>query len=330
MSIFLMPRGSVASRGLVWARRSLAAALIVVLAGAFTAASVGDSYARIGGGSSFGSRGSRTFSTPAPTFTAPRASPIAPGPSYGSGFNSYAQRPGFFSGGFGRGLLGGLVGAGLFGLLFGHGFGGGLGGVSSFIGLILQLGLLYLLFRFIMGFFRGRQPSYGGGLGNAAYRQGPYGGAGQGFGAGYGSGAPAATPLTLDGADFNAFERRLGEIQAVYGAEDIAALRRLATPDMVSHFADELAANARQGVVNRLSDVKLLQGDLSEAWREGATEFATVAMRFSLVDTMVDRASGRIVAGNPTQPDVVTELWTFMRPAGTGPQAWVLSAIQQA
>jgi predicted lipid-binding transport protein (Tim44 family) len=53
-------------------------------------------------------------------------------------------------------------------------------------------------------------------------------------------------------------------------------------------------------------------------------------MRFSLIDTMVDKASGRIVSGNPNQPEEVTELWTFVRAAGSGADAWMLSAIQQA
>ena len=39
--------------------------------------------------------------------------------------------------------------------------------------------------------------------------------------------------------------------------------------------------------------MKLLQGDLAEAWREGDTEYATVAIKFALKDSMVERASGR-------------------------------------
>jgi len=236
----------------------------------------------------------------------------------------YAQRPGFFSGGFGRGLLGGLVGAGLFGLLFGNGFGGGLGGGASIIGLLLQLGLLYLLFRWAMGYFGQRRSLFGAaGIGAAAFRGGA-------LGSGLPGGAPSSVPITLDPADYAVFEQRLAESQALFGSEDLDGLRRLATAEMVNHFASELASNARQGVVNKLSDVRLLQGDLSEAWREGGTDYATVAMRFSLIDVMVDRASGRVVGGNASTPRMVTELWTFTRAAGGGPSGWILSAIQQA
>jgi len=57
-----------------------------------------------------------------------------------------------------------------------------------------------------------------------------------------------------------------------------------------------------------------LKGDLAEAWREGDTDYATVAMKFALKDSMVERASGRTVEGG--ERSEVTELWTFMRARG--------------
>jgi predicted lipid-binding transport protein (Tim44 family) len=130
--------------------------------------------------------------------------------------------------------------------------------------------------------------------------------------------------VTIAADDFNAFERLLGEVESAYSAEDLNRLRAVLTPEMLSYFAEELATNASRGVVNRVSDVKLLQGDLSEAWREGDTEYATVAMRFSVNDQMIDRASGRVIDGGPEE---ATEVWTFMRTRGG---SWLLSAIQQS
>ena len=46
---------------------------------------------------------------------------------------------------------------------------------------------------------------------------------------------------------------------------------------MLSYYLEDFNANASRGVINRLSDIKLLQGDPAEAWREGDTEFCTVA-----------------------------------------------------
>ena len=87
-------------------------------------------------------------------------------------------------------------------------------------------------------------------------------------------------------------------------------LRATLTPELLSYFSEELAANASRGVINRVTDVKLIQGDLAEAWREGRNDHATVAMKFALRDSMVERASGRIKGG---QQSGVTELWTFVR-----------------
>jgi predicted lipid-binding transport protein (Tim44 family) len=95
---------------------------------------------------------------------------------------------------------------------------------------------------------------------------------------------------------------------------------------MESYFTQDMAANAAKGVVNKVLDVKLLQGDLAEAWREGNDEYASVAMHFGLVDKTLDRTSGKIVEGSE-QPIEATEIWTFQRSVGGN---WVLSAIQQA
>ncbi len=305
----------------IFARRAFVA-LAIAVASSLLPMTAAD--ARLGGGGSFGSRGSRSFSMPSATPTAPRVSPFqsSAAPRPGFGFNNGFARPGFFGGGFGRGLLGGFLGAGLFGMLFGGGFGGGLGGGMSFIGLILQLGLLFLVVRFLMNMFRNRQTAgFGGNV--SAFGGSPMGGSGAGA-------RPQTTPITIGPDDYQAFERRLTESQYAYGEGDIGALRRVATAEMAGNFEQELAGNARQGLVNKLSDVRLLQGDLSEAWRENGNDFATVAMKFSLIDATVETSSGRLVSGNATQPQVVTEVWTFTRPAAAAPDRWVLSAIQQA
>jgi predicted lipid-binding transport protein (Tim44 family) len=135
---------------------------------------------------------------------------------------------------------------------------------------------------------------------------------------------PAAESVTITNSDYDAFERLLGEIQSAYSREDLSDLRARVTPEMLSYFSEELAGNASRGLINRVTDVKLLQGDLAGAWREGRTDYATVAMRFALKDSMVERASDRIVEGG--ERSEVTELWTFMR-AASG--SWLLSAIQQ-
>jgi len=148
-----------------------------------------------------------------------------------------------------------------------------------------------------------------------------------GFGGGAAAAAVQPQPLELTGEDFNAFERLLGEVNTAYSNEDEAGLRQRTTPEMFGYFDEDLSDNAGRGVVDRVSDVKLLQGDLSQAWKEGNTDYATVAMRFSLINAVYDRKSGKVVDGSATQTQEVSEYWTFLRERGG---AWKLSGIQQA
>jgi predicted lipid-binding transport protein (Tim44 family) len=229
-----------------------------------------------------------------------------------------------------RGILGGLalgfLGAGLFGMLTGGGFLSGLAGFASFLGLLLQValiaGVVFLLYRWWQRRSQ-PQPSYAG-MPRQMTDDQPRSALG-GFGGFGGQAAPATEPLEIKGEDFDTFERLLGEVQTAYGKEDLAGLRSRVTPEMLSYYAEDFSENASRGVINELSDVKLLQGDLAESWREGDKDYATVAMRYSLKDRYVDRATGRASDGND-QLQEATELWTFTRVPGGN---WLLSAIQQ-
>ena len=289
-------------------------------------AAVSSADARIGGGVSSGSRGGRTFSAPPSTPTAPNAAqpfnrtitqPSSPGLGTTAG-GGFFNRPGM---GMLGGLAAGFLGAGLLGMLFGGGMFGGIGGLSSIIGLIIQIGLIIVVVRLAMSWWQRRHATA------SAYAGGPSGlGAQSTFrtGSGFGLGSGSA-PLEILPNDYEAFERLLGEIQDAWSSEDIARLHTLATPEMVSYFARDLDQNKARNVVNKVFGTKLLQGDLAEAWREGDTDYASVAMRYSLVDKTLDRTTGRLVEGGE-QPMDVTEVWTFMRPRGG---KWELSAIQQ-
>jgi predicted lipid-binding transport protein (Tim44 family) len=305
--------------------RGIVQAIAIVLSLALPLISVASpADARVGGGFSSGSRGTRTFSPPPSTSTTPgTAQPFnrtfgqLGSPGVGTSTGGFFNRPG---GGMLRGLAAGFLGAGLFGMLFGGSLFGGLGGLSSLFGLILQIGLIVLVVRMAMSWWQRRStPAYadtapGGSGGASSFRTG----------AGFGMGSGGA-PLQIAPADYEAFERLLGEIQDAWSNEDVARLHTLATPEMVSYFNRDLEANRTRNVVNKVFDTKLLQGDLAEAWREGDTDFASVAMRYSLIDKTLDRASGRLVEGSE-QPMEVTEIWTFLRPGGAN---WELSAIQQ-
>jgi predicted lipid-binding transport protein (Tim44 family) len=332
---------------------------LVVALGALTAAFVtiaadmADARSRVSGGS----RGTRTYTTPPATKTAPTTAPVQRTMTQPTNPSAnFAARPGLQSSpaaglmsrpGFMGGMFMGLLGAGLIGLLLGGGLTGGLAGLASFLGLALQIGIIVLIGWLLYSWWQRRnqpatamgpsmrnmpqdqqRPSYQYGALGGGTGAGTGGAMGAGMGSGLGSGLGGTRPADPDeigttAADFDDFERLLTDVQTAYGAEDIGKLRNLVTPEMLSYFMEDVNANASRGVTNRISDVKLLQGDPAEAWREGDTEYCTVAVRYSLKDELVDRASGRVIEGGE---DEATEVWTFMRARGG---KWIVSAIQQ-
>jgi len=279
--------------------------------------------ARAGGGGSFGSRGSMTYSAPPSTNTAPySAAPMQqsmtprsqPMPGFGA--------PAYQGGGLMRGLMGGLLFAGVFGLLFGHGFMGGGLGIFGLLGLLLQVFLVVVVVRFLFRYFTGgRSPAIAGGPN--IFARGGMPGPNPMQGGGGPSGPP---PIAISPSDYQQFEQLLKGIQAAWSAHDLNGLQAMATPEMVSYFAQQLAEQVSRGVRNVVNDVTLVSGDLSQAWTEQGRDYATVAMRFSMVDVTRDTV-GRVVDGSPNEHVTATEIWTFVRSRGGH---WILSAIQQA
>lgn len=299
--------------------------------------------ARAGGGRSWGSRGGRTFSAPPATNTAPKqVAPVEksitqPGKATSAqGAQQAAPGAAAQASRFGgmRGLLmGGLIAAGLASIF-------GVGALASMLGFLLQFALIAGIIWLVFSFIRNRsQPAAARASTRGPAAPMPHdsmmretvdrGSAVPSVG-GSAAAAAGAAALAIGQDDLNTFEKRLGEIQSAYSDENIDKLGELTTPEMLSYFARDLSDNAKQGVRNEISGVKLLQGDIAESWQDGGSDYATVAMRYSLADAIVDKASGKIVSGDSTRPTEVTEVWTFRREGRNAPEGWQLSAIQQA
>ncbi len=298
-------------------------------------------------GGSFGSRGTRTYQAPPPTRTAPNAaqpmqrSVEQPGRAATTAAPGAAQRaPGAAGGFFSRspimaGLMGGLLGMGIFGLLSGSGLFGGFGGFASILGLLLQIGLIVLIVRLALGWYRRRQaqsaPAMAGAAGGMVHGAPPAAmrresvDIGGGPRAGTGGGAPTGD-IQVAPEDFKSFEHILQTVNEAWSRQDEAAMRAVATPEVLRYLGEDIGDLASRGLRNETSDTKLEQGDLAEAWREGTREFATVSMRYSFIDVTRRISDGQIIEGDPNKRAEATELWTFVRIQGGD---WKLSAIQQ-
>lgn len=288
--------------------------------------------ARGGGGRSFGSRGSRSYSSPArpaPQQSQPRQQ-VAPAPAP-------VQPPG---GGFMRSMAGGLMGGMLGGMLFSSlagagGAGGGLGG--SGIGLfeiLLFAGGAYLLFRY---FKKKREASavssygQGGGYQEATLLSSSL------AGPGYEASAddvetglahirqmdPSFDPPRFQDLAMDIFF----QIQGAWMARDLAPVAGLLTAEMKSIFQGDLDQLLRAKQVNRLENIAVRKVELAEVWQESGQDYITASIYANLLDYTTDDQSGAVVSGSKSDPVKFEEFWTFCRPVGKNP--WKLSAINQ-
>ncbi|HEY0316395.1 MAG TPA: TIM44-like domain-containing protein [Sphingomonas sp.] len=317
-------------------RFKAAAALLLALSGM----AVAPADARRGG--SFGSRGARTYYAPRSTSaSSPAVAPIersmtprsasqtSPGvlPGFGS---AQPYRPaGSRFGGFGGGLIGGLVAGGLIGHFLGNGMSGGWGsgGGGGLLASLIQIAILGGIVWLVIGLFRRRSGVAAGQAFDAPASiasppaSGPWGGPAMPA-----QGPDDSVDIALDPRDQQDFERLLIAVQDAFGREDYARLRTLTTPEIMSYLSEELSRNATQGLRNEVSGTRLIDAEVSEAWREAGGDYATIVLRYEGIDLMRNRATGAIVSGSASVPSETTEFWTFVR----GPDnMWRLSAIQE-
>lgn len=311
--------------------RRLAIALVALV---LAFAMVTDAFARAGRGGSFGSRGSRTFDRPIERSVTPPSSQVAPGtqqPMYRPDAVGPRQvapsaamggaRPGFFQRNpMMGGLLAGFVGAGLFGMLFNSSAFAGAGEaapMASFLGMIFQFAVIGGLVWLAMRLFRRRsQPAAASvaGYQRQAYDAAPATGASR-----------VEKQFEATGEDQEAFTAIIVGLQEAWTAGDIGRLRDLATPEVVSWLAEDLSRDASRGMRNVVEDVVLVNGDVTESWRDGDLDFTTAVITFSARDYTIDR-DGKVVDGDPDNAVEATEAWTFVRAPGG---RWLASAIEQ-
>jgi len=274
-----------------------------------------------GGGSSMGSRGTRTFDNngAAPLSRSMTQTPSATSPLAGAGAGAGAMGGSFFQRHpFMSGLAGGFLGSMLFSSL-----GGGIGGLGHVFGGLLTFLIIGLLIFFVIRLFSGRGFSFAGAGGGMPRSVGA-------------AAAPAAgryrgQDTTVGDADLTAFQGVHGAVQESWGRGDLGRLRQVMTPEMLSYFSEELTRNTSQGVQNIVTDVRLVKGEITESWEEGDLQYATAFMRWSANDYVVrlGRSPGQpdyLVSGDPKVPTEAEEMWTFVRRRGGN---WLLSAIQQ-
>lgn len=312
--------------------------------------------ARIGGGRSFGSRGSRGFgSSPSysrgNSYSRPSTPPSQP--NYSQPYTpppAYPSRGSSFMKSLGAGVAGGFLGSMLFRSLGGGGNGlapgmGGTAGSGGGLGLLEILligGALFLLIRYLMNRSSAvaaqnaswrSQDSQNQNTSNTYYNE-PASGAEalmrQAKSGGWSNNTvdsstdlPPQSQLDPETASDLFFR-----IQASWGSRDLTPVSSLLDEDAQQFLNQQINVLKNNRQFNRLENIAIRNVDVVEAWRESQKDFSTVRFLANVLDYTVSEDSQQVVEGSKTTPVKFEEYWTFSK--GPDSSTWKLSAIQQS
>ncbi|MBX3168632.1 MAG: Tim44 domain-containing protein [Candidatus Eremiobacteraeota bacterium] len=119
------------------------------------------------------------------------------------------------------------------------------------------------------------------------------------------------------------FEARLVEIfmalQQAWSDQQWERARPYETDSLYQTHRYWIEAYQRQGVVNQLSQIKVLKIELCNIETDAYFDAVTVRIFASMIDITLEKSSGRRLGGNPNQPRVFSEYWTLIRKVGYQP-----------
>jgi len=295
-----------------------------------------DAFARVGGGRSFGSRGSRSYSAP----RSPSTTPSSPSRQMGPASSAPMTPP--QGGGFLRSMAGGLIGGMIGGMLFRSlGFGGGLGGFGGGIGLF-EIVLIGFILYGIWWFIKKKRMEAEAASNPVYYRDlsAPEPQRSSAYPPNYEqqtTGGDVATGLSYIRQMDSAFDEQrfkdqcmdaFFKVQGAWANRDMSTIRTSLTDEMFGILQGDADDLKRKKQINRLENIAIRTVDISEVWQEAGKDFITVRFYANLLDYTVDETSGHVLAGSKNDPVKFDEYWTFTRPVGSYP--WQLSAINQA
>jgi predicted lipid-binding transport protein (Tim44 family) len=288
---------------------------------------------RVGGGRSFGSRGSRGFTAPRSNgngnsfyrgqpYQQPQSAPqynYTPPPSAPSTRSTFLKSLGA---GVAGGFLGSMIYRGLSGTGnaysgFGHSSGFGIGPIE-----ILLIGaLLFFLYRLLSSRNSAQTTNTTGDSSGAAalmrqarswkneeptYDPSP-------------AGVPIDTEIAMD---------LFFQIQGAWANRNIQSAEYVLGPDAKSYLEEEIARLKANKWINRLENIAVRNVEVIESWKESSSEFSTVKFTANLLDYTLQEDTQQIIEGSKTQPVKFEEFWTFSKESGS--PHWRLSAIQQS
>jgi predicted lipid-binding transport protein (Tim44 family) len=310
---------------------------------------------RFGGGKSFGSRGSRSFSVPRQA--QPRSAARSSRSNTQSQKNSATSgggRSGLgagLMGGIGGMMLGGMIGSMLFG--GGGGMGGGMGGGGGGIG-FLEIILIGGGIWFFMRWYKRKKAAQSSGnlssMGGISQESpmefnsiGSQDSLPDSFETGQGQHPQQSQDEVSQGLDYimqtdpsfsedqflDGAKMAYKQIQGAWSDWSVDRLKPIMTERMWGMVEAQAAERKDAGIRDIIEQIQFKTVEISEAWQESGENWISVHFVVSMLEYSTD-VEGKHLEGSKDKPVEVVEYWTFTRPVGAQDPNWYLAAVQQA
>ncbi|HCT83879.1 MAG TPA: Tim44 domain-containing protein [Candidatus Margulisbacteria bacterium] len=283
-----------------------------------------EAFARAGFGRSSGYRSSRSYSSPARSYSSPYSRPARPN-------NTPYQQSN--RGGIMGGLLGGLAGGVLGGMLFrGLGFGGAGGG--GLLQIIIFAGIAYFGYKMFI------KRKNEGGFANSGNMFNPTIVPPQTYQNDDPQVIEAGNELAVSMVDIRKMDASFDEarfsdqvmdmffkIQGSWMNRDLTPVKVLLTDEMYRFLQEDVDTLIREKKVNHLENIAVRKVEIENAWQEMGQDNITALIYANLLDYTTDETTGAVIAGSKSDPIKFEEYWSFIRPVGNNP--WRLTGIDQ-
>ncbi|MGE0665293.1 MAG: Tim44/TimA family putative adaptor protein [Sphingomonadales bacterium] len=114
-------------------------------------------------------------------------------------------------------------------------------------------------------------------------------------------------------------------VTSAFAEGDRETLGSLLSPDVLRDFEAAIAEREAAGNTMQTTIVDMLKTDITDARMENGTAEVTVLFKAELISVERD-SEGRIIAGNPSDTETVTDIWTFARQVKARDPNWMLVA----
>jgi predicted lipid-binding transport protein (Tim44 family) len=104
-------------------------------------------------------------------------------------------------------------------------------------------------------------------------------------------------------------------------------LQSLLSPEIFADFEAAIADREAKEQTMQTTIVDLLSSEITDARLEGKVAEVTVTFESELVSVVRD-SEGRIIEGNPSDTEKVTDVWTFARQIKARDPNWLLVATE--